>query len=85
MQWQRLCTSKNEGGLGFKDMAKFNIAILCKKGWRLLKNTNTLVFKVLQAKYFPGKSFMESKQGHNTSFTWQSIWATKKLLEKGIR
>ena len=76
---------KREGGLGFRDMAKFNIAMLCKQAWKLLKNTNSLVFKVLQAKYFPRKSFMEAKQGYNSSFTWQSIWATKKLLEKGIR
>ena len=85
MNWQKMRTSKNLGGLGFKDMAKFNIAMLCKQGWWLLKHTNTLVYKVLQANYFPSKSFMESKQCHNSSFTWQNIWATKKTLEKGLR
>ena len=69
----------------FRDMRKFNTAMLCKQGWRLLKNIDTLVYQVLQAKYFLGKSFIETKQGHNSSFTWQSIWATKKTLEKGLR
>ena len=65
-------------------MAKFNLALLCKQGWRLLKNKDTLVYKVLQAKYFLEKSFMESKLGNNSSFTWRSIWATKRTLEKGL-
>ena len=66
-------------------MSSFNRALLCKQGWRLLKNTDTLAFRVLQAKYFLRKSFMDSKLGSNLFFTWQSIWATKKTLAKGIR
>ena len=85
MKWQKMCTPKNLGGMGFRDMAKFNIAMLCKQGWRSLKHIDTLLYQVLQAKYFPEKSFMESNQGHNSSFPWQSIWATKKTLEKGLR
>ena len=73
MKWQKMCTPKNLRGMAFRDMAKFNIAMLCKQGWRLLKHTYTLMYQVFQAKYFLGKSFMESKQGHNSSFTWQSI------------
>ena len=70
--------------MGFKNMAQFNIAMLCKQGWWLLKHKDTLAHQVLQAKYFPGKSFMEAKQGHNSSYTWQSIWATRKTLEQGL-
>ena len=85
MNWMEVCKTKYAGGLGFRDMSKFNIALLCKQGWCLLKNTNTLAFQVLQAKYFPSRSFLESKQGHNSSFTWQSICATKAILERGLR
>ena len=84
MKWQKMCRSKALGEMGFRNMAQFNIAMLCKQGWRLLKQKETLVYKVLQARYFPGKSFMESKMGNNSSFTWQSIWAARKTLEMGL-
>ncbi|XWS19204.1 hypothetical protein CRYUN_Cryun32bG0111000 [Craigia yunnanensis] len=35
--------------------------------------------------FFKGKSFLESNLRHNSSFTWQSLWATKKTLMKGLR
>ena len=28
---------------------------------------------------------MKAKQGHNSFFTWQSIWAARKTLEMGLR
>ena len=61
MSWFEVSKAKHVGGLGFRDMVKFNIVLLCKQAWRLLNNTNTLAFQVLQAKYFLERSFMELK------------------------
>lgn len=79
-----MCRSKDEGGLGFKSMAQFNVALLAKKGWRILNNPNSLVAKVLKAKYFPNVSFLDSRLGNNSSYTWKSIWATRGILEEGL-
>ncbi|KAA3462420.1 reverse transcriptase [Gossypium australe] len=79
-----LCGSKEEGGLGFKSMAQFNIAMLAKQGWRLLNSTNSLVARVFKVKYFPDCNFRFSSLGRSSSLVWRSIWTTKDALEKGL-
>ncbi|KAL0413688.1 UNVERIFIED_CONTAM: hypothetical protein Sradi_1570500 [Sesamum radiatum] len=50
---KKLCTSKAQGGMGFRDLHAFNLAILSKQVWRLLFFPNSLLNRVLRARYFP--------------------------------
>ncbi|KAA3489007.1 reverse transcriptase [Gossypium australe] len=83
-QWQFMYRSKEEGGMGFRNMAKFNISLLAKQGWRIMNNTESLVAKVVKAKYFPDEQLLNSRLGNSSSYTWKSIWATKDVLRKGL-
>ncbi|KAA3476813.1 reverse transcriptase [Gossypium australe] len=83
-QWKDLCQSKEQGGMGFRDMAKFNMALLTKQGWRLMNNPDSLVARVFKAKYFPKENFLNSRLKINCSFTWKSIWAAKGILIDGL-
>ncbi|KAJ8641777.1 hypothetical protein MRB53_018471 [Persea americana] len=82
--WQKLCTPKEEGGIGFRDFHAFNLALLGKQGWRLIKNTHSLLYRVCKARYFPKCSFMESKIGTNLSLIWRSILMARDTLHEGM-
>ncbi|XP_026459959.1 uncharacterized protein LOC113360698 [Papaver somniferum] len=40
--WDFICTSKANGGLGIKSSHKFNLALLTRVAWRLIKNPDKL-------------------------------------------
>ena len=85
ISWEKLCTPKLEGGMGFRDLKTFNLALLAKQGWRIQQNPNTLVHKVFKAKYFAGSSFREAQLGCRPSYVWKSIMAAKDLVVKGSK
>ncbi|KAL0347723.1 UNVERIFIED_CONTAM: putative mitochondrial protein [Sesamum calycinum] len=51
--WNRLCDSKLTGGLGFRQLHLFNLAMLAKQLWRIMMFPERLLNKVLKARYFP--------------------------------
>ena len=62
----------------------FNVAMLAKQGWKLLHHLDTLVAKILKARYYPSGNFLNAYVGVNPSFTWHSILEGRALLLQGI-
>lgn len=75
--------AKFVGGLGFRDLESFNIALIAKQGYRLIPRLEALSSKILKLKYFPHSSFFDVKIGTNPSYICRSIHAAKKLVEEG--
>uniref|UniRef100_A0A803NFE6 Reverse transcriptase domain-containing protein n=1 Tax=Cannabis sativa TaxID=3483 RepID=A0A803NFE6_CANSA len=85
MNWDKLCKHKDVGGMGFRNLRDFNLALLGKQGWRLLTRTDSLVSMVFKARYYPHGSYLNAPLGNNPSFVWRSIWEAQQLVTKGTR
>lgn len=71
--WKNLCKLKCQGGLGFKHIENFNLAMLGKQVWWLLHNKDSLFYKVFKSKYFPNCSILDEGMKVKGSYAWQSI------------
>ncbi|XP_031106290.1 uncharacterized protein LOC116010937 [Ipomoea triloba] len=83
--WDRLCVPRKFGGLGFKDLRAFNLAMLSKQAWRFLTMPQSLVARIYKARYFPTTSFVDATIGNNPSYCWRSIMAAHTLICSGVR
>jgi hypothetical protein len=81
--WWKLCIPKKNGGMGFRDLESFNLALLAKQVWRLLLEPDSLCAKVLRARYFPDGNLLKAKLKSGSSFTWQSILAGLECFKRG--
>ncbi|MBA0557344.1 hypothetical protein Golob_014419 [Gossypium lobatum] len=52
MAYDSLCTRKGMGGLSFRGLRLFNIALIGRQVWQLINNKDTLSYHVLCSKYF---------------------------------
>ena len=85
MRWDKLTLHKSLGGLGFCNMEAFTLSMMGKQSWKLLTDSTSLLTRILKAKYFPRRDFLDASLGHNPSYTWRSLWSTQSLLTLGHR
>ncbi|KAL5573013.1 hypothetical protein UlMin_022610 [Ulmus minor] len=84
-KWADLCRPKSEGGLGFRNLAHFNQALLGKQVWRLIQRPHSLLSRVFKAKYFHSSTIWHASANSKASYVWKSILWGRNLVAKGIR
>ena len=83
VNWKTMCKSKAQGGMGFRNLQAFNKAMLAKQLWRILQNPNSLVARVLKARYFPNGDILNANLGSSPSYSWRSIHSSLDVIRKG--
>ncbi|KAH1119081.1 hypothetical protein GYH30_047754 [Glycine max] len=73
VNWDTVCLSKNKGGLGIKDLSKFNEALLGKWGWELANNQNQLWARVLLSKYGGWNALCSGRDSAHFSHWWKDL------------
>lgn len=84
VSWDTMAMPKYAGGLGFRDIETFNDALLAKIGWRLIKEPQSLLARVLMGKYARNCSFLDCPSPETASHGWRSVLAGRDILRKGL-
>jgi hypothetical protein len=74
---------KGKGGLGFRDLQSFNLAMLAKQVRRLLHEPESLCARVLRARYYPDRKLLNARMKAGSSYTWQSVLAGLQCFKLG--
>ena len=73
VNWERICLPKESGGLGIKDINKFNLALLGKWKWNLFHHHGELWTKVLESKYGGWRGLDEASCDNSASIWWRDL------------
>lgn len=82
-KWDILTSPKAKGGLGFREIHYFNIAMLAKQLWGLLQNPNSQIQRILKAKYYKRSDLMNAQLGYKPSYLWRSLLASRDIIREG--
>ena len=76
-----LCNRKEEGGMSFRHLRLFNLAMLAKQssklGWSLLSKPDYLGARIIKARYHPTTNLMSAPLEEDI---WRGIWKAMTIL-----
>lgn len=52
LSWDNLILAKHLGGMSYRYLYGFNLALLGKQGWKFISNPDTILSRLVKAKYF---------------------------------
>ena len=75
---------KGSGGLGFRNIELFNLALLARQAWQILQDPGSLSARVLKAVYFPTGELLDAELGSSPSRVWSAIVDGIQVLQQGL-
>ena len=84
-KWGKVCLPREKGGICFRMIHEFNLALLAKQLLRLVQYPDSLVARDLRGRYYRLSSPLRVNSVSSPSYVWTNISATQKLLILGIK
>jgi hypothetical protein len=84
ISWEILTSPKEKGGMGFRELELFNLAMLGKQGWKLMTSPDSLCARVLKGRYYPNSDFLQATVPNRSSATWRAIVVGREALQLGL-
>lgn len=63
VSWNTLSCRKEKGGIGYRDLHLFNLAMLARQCWRIIQKPDSLCAQLLKAKYWPDGEIWNAREG----------------------
>ncbi|XP_062089484.1 uncharacterized protein LOC133796017 [Humulus lupulus] len=88
--WHQVCLPKAYGGLGFRDGASWNIALLAKYVWAISEKQDLLWVKWIKVIYLKGVNFWNCVMKQDSSWYWRKLchlrskFSKREVLAAGI-
>ncbi|XP_045802334.1 uncharacterized protein LOC123895912 [Trifolium pratense] len=74
LAWDRMTHPKAHGGIGFRDLHTFNLAMIAKQGWNIMTKPNTLLAKLYKADIFRTPLFLSQNWVIILAMLGEIIW-----------
>lgn len=78
--WEDICQSKENDGLGIRDLYTVNKSLIIHTAYDMAMNKNPLLMLVLKAKYFHNSLFWTANSSGPGSIFWSSIMQVRNEL-----
>ena len=82
VNWKKLCQAKDVGGMGFKEIEKFNDTLLAKQVCRMINNPDSLYHRVFKVRFFPDCSILEAKKSTTGSMCGRASLMLEMLFKR---
>ena len=73
VKWADICLPKTDGGLGIKDISKFNVALMGRWIWAFASDQQQLWVRIITSKYGGWSEFQNGRDKRGYSHWWRDI------------
>ncbi|XP_074315255.1 uncharacterized protein LOC141651440 [Silene latifolia] len=83
VSWEKICSPKNEGGLGIRDSFVWNTAAIGKLVWWVYFNPDKLWVKWVSQIYLKGQAWPDYQPSGDLSWGWKSVFRVRDKMSQG--